>query len=371
MFGESDLPSQKSASRLPEFYRGKKIVVTGHTGFKGAWLSTLLTKWGARVAGISLPAGGDKSRALFEPPASESTALDIRDREAVLRAMEAYKPELVFHLAAQSLVGRSIEQPLETLATNIMGTAHVVDAACRTATVRCLLNVTSDKCYLNTGSGRAFREDDALGGADPYSASKACAEIITAAWRKAVRRSELPFIATARAGNVIGGGDWAQWRIVPDIVRAVHSGQSVVLRRPSATRPWQHVLNPIYGYLLLGQALYHEGSEIEGAWNFGPDRRDVLKVSELTRRVLDRWGRGECVVSSEDPTFLESELLELDSAKSHRKLSWRPLLALDQGIELTVDWYRGVLENAESPVNVTTGQIAAFEKLMTMETHKS
>src|SRR6476660_4986085 len=251
MSGESGLPSHKSATRLTEFYRGKTIVVTGHTGFKGAWLSVLLAKWGARVIGISLPAESDNSRALFEPPVSDSTELDIRDRDAVLKAMQGYKPELVFHLAAQSLVGRSIEQPMETLATNIMGTAHVIDAACRTPTVRCVVNVTSDKCYLNAGSGRAFSEDDALGGADPYSASKACAEIVTYAWRKAVRQAEFPLIATARAGNVIGGGDWAQWRIVPDIVRAVRSGQSVVLRRPSATRPWQHVLNPLYGYLLL------------------------------------------------------------------------------------------------------------------------
>lgn len=367
MSGESDLPA---ACRLPEFYRGKKIVVTGHTGFKGAWLSVLLAKWGACVVGISLPAEGDDSRALFEPLVFKSTALDIRDRGAVLKAMQDHEPELVFHLAAQSLVGRSIEQPLETLAANIMGTAHVIDAACRTPTVRCVLNVTSDKCYLNTGSGRPFSEDDALGGGDPYSASKACAEIVTYAWRKAIRVNERPLIATARAGNVIGGGDWAQWRLVPDIVRAVRSGQNVVLRRPSATRPWQHVLNPLYGYLLLMQALYHDGRDIEGAWNFGPDQGDVLKVSKFTRRVLDRWGHGECVVTSEDPPFLESELLELDSAKSHRRLGWKPPFALDQGIDLTVDWYRRVLENDEPPIDVTNGQITAFEKLMSMETHK-
>ena len=256
--------------RRGAFYAGKTVLVTGHTGFKGAWLSLWLSRLGARVVGISLPEADDESRALFQPKIAVSLAVDTRERDAVARAFREHTPEIVFHLAAQALVGRSGTDPIGTFAVNVMGTVHVLDAACRTPATRVVVNVTSDKCYSNSGATRPFREDDPLGGKDPYSTSKACSELVTASWRQSLRRGIWPALATVRAGNVIGGGDWAPHRLVPDIVRAIASSLPVSLRHPSAIRPWQHVLDPLCGYLLLAQALYDEPSRYEGPWNRTP-----------------------------------------------------------------------------------------------------
>ena len=346
--------------RFSAFYAGKTVLVTGHTGFKGAWLSLWLSRLGARVVGLSLPAAGDPSRALFQPKVAASLAIDTREREAVESAFREYKPEIVFHLAAQSLVGRSGEDPIGTFSVNVMGTAHVLNAACQTPETRVLVNVTSDKCYANPGPARPFCEDDPLGGKDPYSTSKACSELVTSSWRQSLRRGVWPALATARAGNVIGGGDWAPMRIMPDIVRALTSGQAVSLRHPSATRPWQHVLDPLYGYLLLARALYEEPSRYEGPWNFGPDPSEVIEVRELVRRVHRHWGKGSWIEAAEPMGIAELEMLALNSSKSERALGWRPAFGIGRAIDLTVDWYRRVIDHGEDPFRVTEEQIAAL-----------
>lgn len=349
---------------MREFYAGKTVLVTGHTGFKGAWLSLWLARLGARVIGFSLPETEDPSRALFQPKVAVSLAFDVRDHGAVTEAMRAYAPEIVFHLAAQSLVGRSGEDPVGTLAVNVMGTVHVLEAACRTRETRVVLNVTSDKCYANSGLGRPFHEGDRLGGKDPYSASKACSEIVTTAWRESIRQNKVPALATVRAGNVIGGGDWARGRIVPDIVRARTSNKPVLLRHPSAKRPWQHVLDPLRGYLDLARLLYDYPSRYEGAWNFGPDPSQATEVRELARRMLKRWGNGS-MVEAPDPSGLpDAASLKLDSSKSKRRLGWRPVFDLDSAIDFTVDWYRRVLEFRENPINVSEEQLAAYDALL-------
>ncbi len=353
--------SADKSDRLADFYAGKTVLVTGHTGFKGAWLSLWLTRLGARVVGLSLPEADDPSRALFQPAVAVSLAIDVRDGALVKEALAAHRPEIVIHLAAQSLVGRSGDDPIGTFAVNVMGTAHVLDAACGTAATRAVLNVTSDKCYANAGRKLPFREDDPLGGNDPYSASKACSELVTAAWRRSLRHGRLPALATARAGNVIGGGDWAPRRIVPDIVRALAAGQPVKLRHPAATRPWQHVLDPLHGYLLLARALHGEPERYEGPWNFGPDPRRTTEVRELARLVHARWGRGSAGEEQGEAGVPEAETLALDSAKAARELGWRPALAIDRTIELTVDWYRRVIEHGDDAIRASEAQIAEFE----------
>lgn len=288
--------------RFSAFYAGKTVLVTGHTGFKGAWLSLWLSRLGAQVVGLSLPAAGDPSRALFQPKVAASLAIDTREREAVESAFREYNPEIVFHLAAQSLVGRSGEDPIGTFSVNVMGTVHVLNAACQTPETRVVVNVTSDKCYANPGPARPFREDDPLGGKDPYSTSKACSELVTSSWRQSLRHGIRPALATARAGNVIGGGDWAPRRIMPDIVRALASGQPVSLRHPSATRPWQHVLDPLYGYLLLARALYEEPSRYEGPWNSAPTQAKPSRYGSWCDAFTDI---GERAAGSKPPSQWE------------------------------------------------------------------
>ena len=343
-----------------DFYSGKTVLVTGHTGFKGAWLALWLTKLGARVIGLSLPEKDDSSRASFQPNIAASVALDLCDHAAVIAAVQAHAPQIVFHLAAQSLVRRSVEWPLETFATNIMGTAHVLDAAMRTPAVRAVVNVTSDKCYENQEKSRPFREGDPLGGHDPYSASKACSEIITAAWRESVKGQRSLSVATARAGNVIGGGDNAADRIVPDIVRAIAAKRPVTLRNPSAMRPWQHVLEPLLGYLMLARTLCEDAARGEGAWNFGPDSKQVIEVRELARRLIVRFGAGDIIEAQDREGTHEAQNLFLDSSKAKHGLGWEPTMSLDRAIDLTVDWYKRSAVG-ENQISLTEEQIAQFE----------
>lgn len=279
---------------------------------------------------------------------------------SVISVFQAHAPQIVFHLAAQSLVRRSVEQPIETFAINIMGTAHVLDAAKRTPTVRAVVNVTSDKCYQNPETSRPFREGDPLGGRDPYSASKACSEIITAAWRESVKGQQCPSIATARAGNVIGGGDNAADRIVPDIVRAIAAKRPVALRNPSAMRPWQHVLEPLSGYLMLARTLYEDAARGEGAWNFGPDRKQIVEVRELARRLIGRFGAGDIIEAQGCNGVHEAQNLVLNSSKAKLGLGWEPIMSLDRAIDLTVDWYKRSAIG-EDPISLTEEQIVQFE----------
>jgi CDP-glucose 4,6-dehydratase len=328
-----------------DVYRGLRVLVTGHTGFKGAWLTEWLKREGAVVAGLSLPPE-DPGASLFEVAGVASDMVselgDIRELETVRRVVDGFRPEIVFHLAAQALVRRSYRTPVDTFATNVMGTVHVLEAARLHRGVRAVVCVTTDKVYDNRNWVWGYREDDRLGGRDPYSASKSGAELAAAAYASTMMPLEGgpgPAVATARGGNVIGGGDWAQDRLIPDVVRAIVEGREIVLRNPSAVRPWQHVLEVCRGYLRLGEALLLEPHSATGAWNFGPSRESEVQVSRLVTDFCGAWDSAPAI--REEPSELEEEMtLRLDHAKALQSLAWRPLLSYEQNVGMTADWYR-------------------------------
>lgn len=337
-------------------WQGRRVLLTGHTGFKGSWLSLALASAGAEVHGFSLSV--PTQPALYEiARVSEllagSVMADIRDFAAVQAAIRAAQPEVIFHLAAQPLVRESYRTPLETMATNVMGTAHLLEAARQVLSVKAVVVVTTDKCYQNQEWQWPYREQDALGGHDPYSASKACAELVSACWRQSFGG---PSIATARAGNVIGGGDWAAERLVPDILAALAEGRPVVIRRPQAVRPWQHVLEPLSGYLLLAEALLKgEGAE---AWNFGPADEDSVAVAELAGGLCRLWGKGSLSVQDDGGPH-EAGLLKLDSSKARQTLGWQPRWRLEAALAATCDWHRAWLSGTDMQ-RLTIQQISSY-----------
>jgi CDP-glucose 4,6-dehydratase len=343
-----------------DFWRGRSVLVTGHTGFKGGWLAAWLIDLGARVHGLALEPATDPS--LFElarlGQLMAHAVGDLRDRTVALRALRDVAPEVVFHLAAQSLVRQGLREPVDTFDTNVMGTVHLLDAVRTAPSVRAVVVVTSDKCYEETTSHRGYREGDPLGGRDPYSASKGCQEIVTHAFRRSFLKCG---VATARAGNVIGGGDWAYDRVIPDAVRALVDGRAVRLRNPGAVRPWQHVLEPLAGYLGLAERLcLNQGGD--GAWNFGPDEADQTSVRDLVERLHRMWGHGSWAPESDPDAGKEASVLRLDASHARRELAWRPRLGLDRAVRLTVDWYRAVLERAADPWELTCRQIREYEQ---------
>lgn len=350
------------------FYEGRTVLVTGHTGFKGSWLATWLHLLGAKVIGFALPPeGGPLS--MFESTglARRITSIeaDVRNADAVDACLREHRPEVVFHLAAQSLVRRSYADPISTFATNVLGTAHVLDTALRTPSVRSVVVVTSDKCYDNAGSGRAFTESDPLGGSDPYSASKACAELVAAAYRSSFARDRgtAPGIASARAGNVIGGGDWCEDRLVPDVMRAVRGGSPLILRNPESVRPWQHVLEPLRGYLLLAERLAADSEKFGSSWNFGPKDEDAIPVRELVDRLAAAWPEKQLDVQVEPAGLHEAEVLRLDTTRARMRLGWQPTLSIDEAVALTVNWYRDTSADPASADRITMEQIGAYERL--------
>jgi CDP-glucose 4,6-dehydratase len=348
------------------FWQNKRVLVLGHTGFKGSWLSLWLHLKGARVFGLSLPPGD--RRELFNGASSvlEKEILgDIRDRAMVEGAFERVQPEIVFHLAAQPLVQRSYRDPVATFATNVMGTVHVLSAASATPSVGSLIVVTSDKCYENREWLWAYRENEALGGHDPYSASKASAELVTAAWRRSFCRRDTGRalgIASARAGNVIGGGDWAEDRLVPDCMRALVDGRPIGIRNPHATRPWQHVLDPLSGYMLLMERLAQDPETYAEAWNFGPDDGDVQPVGWIASRIVARWGGGANWQVIGGDHGHEASHLKLDASKARARLGWRRRLPLQASVDWSVDWYRAFAGGAPAR-QLMSDQIARFETL--------
>jgi CDP-glucose 4,6-dehydratase len=321
-------------------YAGRRVLVTGHTGFKGSWLVLWLQAMGAQVHGLALdPADGPSHWAMLGLDLPEWRQ-DIRDAAAVRTAVAAARPEVVFHLAAQPLVRRSYDDPLETWSTNVMGTAHVLDACRHTPGVQAVLVVTTDKCYENQEWAWGYRERDALGGHDPYSASKAAAELAVASWRKAFGAVPgAPLLATARAGNVIGGGDWSVDRLVPDLVRALGSGLPLVVRSPQATRPWQHVLESLSGYLLLGQQLLAGRADLAQAFNFGPGSEGNRSVADVLHGLRACWPSlawaADCRAGPHEAT-----LLQLDSSLARSRLGWQPVWGFDETLRRTADWYR-------------------------------
>lgn len=330
--------------RLGRLYSKRRVLLTGHTGFKGGWTAIWLNRLGAHVHGIALPSD---SPSLFEAAAVsglvEHHIADITDPQALAEAIGGFEPELIIHMAAQAIVRTSFAAPVDTLATNIMGTAHLLEAARHMPTLRGIVVVTSDKCYRNSEGHWGYREIDPLGGNDLYSASKACAEIVTAAYRHSFfREPDSPAIATVRAGNVFGGGDWAADRIVPDIIRSALAGEPVRIRSPHSVRPWQHVLEPLAGYLEIGARMLSGEAGSDGAWNFGPDVENVVDVKRLAQLVRHIWGPGgpEFSFARDNADPPEHNLLRLDSTKARLQLGWRSRLPLEESVRMTVDWYR-------------------------------
>jgi CDP-glucose 4,6-dehydratase len=347
------------------WYTGRRVLVTGHTGFKGAWLSAWLSRAGADVTGYGLPPEGAPS--LYGTAAVgdlvSSVVGDVRDREAVARAMAAARPEVVFHLAAQALVRRSYRDPLGTYETNVLGTAHVLESARRTPSVRAVVVVTSDKCYASREGGRPYTEDEPLGGADPYSSSKACAELVTAAMRRSFLADGRCAVATARAGNVVGGGDWSEDRLVPDLMTAATAGVPATVRHPGAVRPWQFVLEPLRGYLVLGRHLVEGGASFAEAWNFGPAPLDRgTTVRELVGALRRHWDRIEAVEAPDPGGPHEAPALRLDSTKAASRLGWRPLLDLATMAQLTAAWYRRHADDPALAPALVEEQLAEYER---------
>ena len=334
---------------LTASYRGKRVLVTGHTGFKGAWLTLWLRGLGAEVTGYALPAD---ERSLFRQAdvtsQCEHIEADIRDTATLFATLDRIRPDFVFHLAAQSLVRRSYREPLATFETNVQGTANVLAAVHRTALPCAVVIVTSDKCYENDGRRAPYSEDDRLGGRDPYSASKGAAEIVTASYRASFFPSDHHIaVATARAGNVIGGGDWSEDRLVPDAIRALEKNESILVRNRYSVRPWQHVLDPLSGYLLLGAKLAN-GEAVREAWNFGPDAANTRSVSDVVEAILRCWGSGTWTDASEPNAPHEAAHLALSIEKARTRLQWNPRWAFDEAIGRTVDWYRCAAGGASS-----------------------
>lgn len=350
-----------------EFWSGRRVLVLGHTGFKGAWLALWLRHLGATVEGLSL---APEQPSLFHMAGLATLVgnhyADIREFKSVMAAIEKAEPEIVFHLAAQSLVRRSYREPLETYATNVMGTAHVLAAVTAVTSVRSLIVVTSDKCYENHGRLHAYREDEPMGGHDPYSSSKGCAELVTKAWRKSYCGSAKRNlgIASARAGNVLGGGDWAVDRLIPDCIRALRAGRSVGIRHPTAIRPWQHVLEPLRGYIMLAERLTNGPESYAEAWNFGPSDKDTRPVSWIADRVVRDWGESARWEKVSGDELHEAVVLKVDASKARSHLGWSPVLGLESTIDWTMSWYKNVLGGA-SALTTTEDQINAYSSLVT------
>ena len=350
-------------------WRDRRVFLTGHTGFKGGWLALWLARRGARIRGYALDPSTKPN--LFTA-ASVATILDdirgdIRDYGRLESSMREFAPEVVFHLAAQPLVRRSYAEPLGTYSTNVMGTAHVLEAVRKTPSVRAVVCISSDKCYQNQEWVWPYRETDALGGFDPYSSSKACTEMVCSAYRSSFFSPDRLHehhvaLATARAGNVIGGGDWSEDRLIPDLIRGFQSGQPVLIRRPEAVRPWQHVLEPLGGYISLAEKLLSAPEQFCSAFNFGPDGEDAWTVERIATKLAAMWGGSASWIRDSVPGVHEHHTLTLDTSKARRQLGWRPRLGIEANLEWTLKWYRNWQQGADMN-RESVAQIAQFELL--------
>ena len=343
-----------------EFWRGRRVLITGHTGFKGSWLSTWLLQLGSKVTGVALQPHTDPAmfNLLGLGEQMDSHIADIRDAAAVAKVVQDSKPEVIIHMAAQALVRESYTDPLGTFMTNVMGTAHVLDAARGAKDLGAVVVVTSDKCYDNREWVWGYRENDAMGGHDPYSASKGCAELVTSSYRQSYG-DNLP-VASARAGNVIGGGDWSDDRLIPDIVRAIAANEVVQIRNPGAIRPWQHVLEPLAGYLLLAEQVCNDAPAYAGAWNFGPSYGDTQPVSALIERLGRNFDALEWQIDEGEHPH-EAHFLKLDISKAVSELGYRPRIALDTALDWTASWYQAWLDGQDM-LDVTHQQIDDFTR---------
>ena len=330
-----------------DFWQNKKVFITGHTGFKGSWLSLWLSSLGAKVTGYALAPATNP--ALFELAKVrafvDSQFGDICDYQTMCEKMVQADPDIVIHMAAQALVRDSYESPLATYQSNVIGTANVLESVRKCSKVKAVVIVTTDKCYENKEWYWGYRENEALGGYDPYSSSKACAEIVTAAYRQSFLKSAGISVATVRAGNVIGGGDWAKDRLIPDCLRAIEKGETIIIRNPKAIRPWQHVLEPLHGYLMLAEKLYKEGNDWSQSWNFGPNDQSVVSVGKLVGKIATKLG-GTYEIQQND-TFHEAMYLKLDCSKAKMKLGWTPILSMEETLDYIADWFYAYLKKED------------------------
>lgn len=336
-----------SVDIFDNFYKGKRVLVTGHTGFKGSWLSIWLHELDAEVIGIALDPYSEKDNYVLSDIGSRITDLrgDIRDGKLIKEIFLKYQPEVVFHLAAQPLVRLSYDIPMETYQTNVMGTINILEAICATNSVKVGVMITTDKCYENKEQIWGYRENEPMGGYDPYSSSKGAAEIAIASWRRSFFNPNEydkhgKSIASARAGNVIGGGDWALDRIIPDCIRALEANKPIEIRSPKAIRPWQHVLEPLSGYMLLAQKMWNEPTKYCDGWNFGPHEESISTVWEVASKVIENYQSGELKDLSDPNALHEAKLLMLDISKAKFQLGWEPRMNIDETVRLTVEWYR-------------------------------
>lgn len=345
------------------FWAGKTVFVTGHTGFKGSWLSLWLQSMGANVIGYSLPPPTVPNLFTLANVVENMASLegDVRNLAYLTHALNTYQPEIVMHLAAQPLVGYSYQNPVETYATNVMGTVNLLEAVRHSDSVRAVVNVTSDKCYENREWVWGYRENEPMGGYDPYSSSKGCAELVTAAYRNSFLETgtRRVAVATARAGNVIGGGDWADNRLIPDVLRAISRGEQPTIRNPGAIRPWQHVLEPLAGYLSLAEKLYQDGAAYAEGWNFGPDDQDARPVGWIVEQLQQLWGHESHWEHDAANAFHEAFYLKLDCSKARARLGWTPKWSLQDALKAVVEWHRAYL-GAQDMKAVTQAQIAAY-----------
>lgn len=360
-------------TKLEKTFKRKKVFLTGHTGFKGSWLSLWLKQLGAEVIGYSLPPPTTPN--LFELLKLESGITniegDLRDLPKLQNALHSHQPDIVFHLAAQPIVLTGITSPIETFSTNIMGTIHLLEAARQTPSLKAMVLITTDKCYENQEWVWGYRENDRLGGDDPYSASKAMCELAAISYRSTYLSETLP-IATARAGNVIGGGDFSDYRLIPDCVRALSKNLPIEVRNPESTRPWMHVLDPLYGYLLLGKKLLEEGKPFAQAWNFGPIEREGIPAVHLVEKSIACWGKGKWLNTHASENTKEKKTLMLNWDQAARDLGWSPRYSWEHAIEATIAWYRAYTDESQDLQALSLNEIANFfeqEPLHEIHTH--
>jgi len=349
------------------FWQGKRVFLTGHTGFKGSWLSLWLASLGAEVKGYAL--NPPTSPSLFnEAKVSsiiDSQIGDIRDQNTLHESMVEFDPDILIHMAAQPLVRYSYEAPIETYEVNVIGTAKVLEVARSCPNLKAIVNITTDKCYENDGRSEGYKEDDPMGGYDPYSSSKGCAELVTSAYRRSFLQEQGVGLASVRAGNVIGGGDWADDRLIPDILRSFEKSEPVVIRNPKSTRPWQHVLEPLSGYLVLAQKIYNDQNKYSEGWNFGPNEQDVKPVDWILNRMIGKWPNSSWELDSSSNPH-EANFLKLDISKSEFKLGWKPVWELSHTLEKIIDWHQAWL-NKEDMQTVCLSEIEAYMTDMSNE----
>ncbi|MEE9543462.1 MAG: CDP-glucose 4,6-dehydratase, partial [Thermodesulfobacteriota bacterium] len=350
----------------PNFWKDKRVLITGHTGFKGGWLSLWLSSLGAIVTGYSLQPEDEPNLFKLARVKDDMTSIigDIRDLEHIGRVMAEHKPEIIFHMAAQSLVRYSYDHPIETYSTNVMGTVNVLEAVRKSDCTKVVVNITSDKCYENQERLLGYREDEPMGGWDPYSSSKGCAELVTSAYMRSYFSADNNRIsvATTRAGNVIGGGDWSKDRLIPDLMRSIIDGRPTVIRNPDAVRPWQHVLEPLCGYMVVAERLWEDGNDFSGGWNFGPNDDDARPVSWIADKLTEMWGDGSSWTLDDAIHPHEATYLKLDCSKAKNALNWTPKINLSTALEWVVEWYRD-FKNGNDIRGVTEEQISRYTKL--------